>query len=186
MGWTRMMLKPKRKLRRKNMLLIPKGSLSDQVKVSISIPQRCSEESNPESVSNVHKLLCARYAALGPLSSKELQVKLFPDILMVKHCCIAIAAKKSLVKIWVILTESEDKFTSSFNFQVSGLFLLLVILWLTRWDLLWSCGERKFGLQGSRFCGRLGRLASQGGGRCDPCTFGKNTINARHISYDDI
>ena len=54
---------------------------SDQVKGSeenIFIPGRCSEVSNHDrtgnSNSNVHKLLCARYAALGPLSLKEQQV----------------------------------------------------------------------------------------------------------------
>ena len=95
-----------------------------QVKVSVSIPQRSSEESNPDpgvvggrgggggvvgglgggdggvvggrgggdcdvvggrAKSNVHKLLCARYAALGPLSFKEQQVTLFSDVLKVEY-----------------------------------------------------------------------------------------------------
>ena len=63
---------------------------SDQVKGSAesdSIRQRRSEESIPDgfggrvkSVSKVHKLLSARYAALGPLSFKEQQVQLLCNV----------------------------------------------------------------------------------------------------------
>ena len=108
-------------------------SLISRFKLSISIPQRCSEESNADdiggrakSVSNVHKLLSARYAALGPLSFKEKQVRWFCDILKVNYGCISIGVWFDscwLYIFWPRLgqnmgnthTQSEDKFNSSFN-----------------------------------------------------------------------
>ena len=50
-------------------------------------------------------------------------------------------------------------------------------------DKLCWCKKESIALQGPRFCGRVGRLASRRDRRCHPCTFGKTDQCCRYLLW---